>query len=217
MKNDQFAAPIYPIMWDVPPIYPLKGPTLRAIASTLNGGYGGQARARRYESVILSEWASKGGKAVLEKYGREHFVELRKRRNTKPKPEPEEEWPSPEARKRRKKIAATENGRIGGYRRAERYYPECRSAMAREGGIATRNRYGNEYFREIRKKRKHYAKNYLTRKTWQRLREDALQNANTSNWPMNEIWLALARSYERDQMAEVLRKRLVASLVKSSR
>ncbi len=32
--------------------------------------------------------------------------------------------------------------------------------MAREGGIATRNRYGNEFFRQIRKKRRYYRKGY---------------------------------------------------------
>jgi hypothetical protein len=46
--------------------------------------------------------------------------------------------------------------------------------MAREGGIATRNRYGNDLYRVIRKFRKYYAKGYLTRKTKQRLREEAL-------------------------------------------
>jgi hypothetical protein len=36
------------------------------------------------------------------------------------------------------------------------------------GGIATRNRYGNEFYREIRKKRKRYLKHYVTQKTKQK-------------------------------------------------
>ena len=184
MKNDQFPALIYPF-----------GPT-RAMVSRSNGSYGGVARAARYEPLILSEWASKGGKAVLEKYGREHFIELRKRRNTKPKPT-KSSLPelSPRVRAELRTIAATENGRLGGFRRAELFYPECRQAMAREGGIATRNRYGNEFFREIRKKRRYYAKGYITKKTKQRIREDALQNAKTAPWPLKELWLAIAQSY----------------------
>lgn len=177
----------------LPPITSLI-PT-RAMASRSNGSYGGEARAARYEPLILSEWASKGGKAVLQKYGREHFVELRKRRGTKP-PERPEPWPSPKLRKYFKSIAARENGRKGGFARAELFYPKCRQAMAREGGIATRNRYGNEFFREIRKRRKNYAKGYMTRKTKQRMREFCLQNAKTAHWAVKNLWLSLARDYE---------------------
>jgi hypothetical protein len=54
--------------------------TKRLIAARTNGSYGGQERALRYEQVILSEWGSRGGKAVLAKYGPEYFKELRKRR-----------------------------------------------------------------------------------------------------------------------------------------
>jgi hypothetical protein len=43
--------------------------------------------------------------------------------------------------------------------------------MTRQGGIATRNRYGNDFFREIGKKRRYYLKGYITRKTKERLRE----------------------------------------------
>lgn len=44
--------------------------------------FGGFARACKYDPFILSEWAAMGGRAVLQKYGREHFVEMRKRRKT---------------------------------------------------------------------------------------------------------------------------------------
>ena len=50
------------------------------ISSRENGSYGGQARAILYDKDVLSEWASWGGKAVLERYGREYFVEIRKNR-----------------------------------------------------------------------------------------------------------------------------------------
>jgi len=43
----------------------------RAIVSRENGRYGGEARAAKYEPSILSEWASRGGNAILEKYGPE--------------------------------------------------------------------------------------------------------------------------------------------------
>src|SRR5215472_3864150 len=88
----------------------------RAVASRENASLGGEARAARYEPLILSEWASKGGKAVLEKYGKEYFSEIPKRRAINRK--------SREARFARvKKImrsrAARENGRKGGLSRAE--------------------------------------------------------------------------------------------------
>jgi hypothetical protein len=167
------------------------------MASRSNGSYGGEARAAKYEPIILSEWASKGGKAVLEKYGREHFVELRKRRNTKPKlSPPEETWPSPALRKYFKTIAARENGRKGGFRRAELFYPECRQAMAREGGIATRNRYGSDFFREIRKRRKSYPKGYITKKTKQRILNDAIQHMKTEeNWALKHLWRSVALNF----------------------
>jgi hypothetical protein len=59
--------------------------TKRSVAARENGSYGGQERASRYERVILSEWSSRGGKAVLAKYGPEYFKELRKRRKNYPK------------------------------------------------------------------------------------------------------------------------------------
>jgi hypothetical protein len=57
----------------------------RLISSRQNGSYGGQARAILYDKDVLSEWASWGGKAVLKKYGRDYFIEIRKRRRKYPK------------------------------------------------------------------------------------------------------------------------------------
>jgi len=59
--------------------------TKRLISSRENARYGGLERFSRYDDVILSEWSSRGGKAVLGKYGHEYFVALRKRRKTYPK------------------------------------------------------------------------------------------------------------------------------------
>ena len=97
---------------------------------------------------------------MLAKYGREYFTELRQRRTTYPKyslsPVIPPNW---------RLIAARANGRRGGMRRAECYSVESLQVMARLGGIATRNRYGNEFFRKIRKKRWGYPKGYVTKKT----------------------------------------------------
>jgi hypothetical protein len=57
----------------------------RTIAARENGREGGFGRASRYSGEVLSEWASSGGNAVLLKYGREYFSELRKRRKNYPK------------------------------------------------------------------------------------------------------------------------------------
>jgi len=82
----------------------------------------------------------------------------------------------------------------GGYRRAELFSPECRQAMAREGAIATRDRYGKEFFREITKRRKHYMKGYITNKTKQRI---AVQKGRSeTNWGIGALWLAVAREFQ---------------------
>jgi hypothetical protein len=144
--------------------------------------------------VILSKWAALGGKAVLERYGREHFAHMRQLRRNAPSSgdEPPADW----IKREMKLISARENGRIGGFRRAELYGEKCRQAMARQGGIATRNRYGNQFFREIRKKRRHYLKGYITAKTKERIREDALQKAQSEpNWGLRSLWCAVAREF----------------------
>jgi len=66
------------------------------------------------------------------------------------------------------------------------------------GGIATRNRYGNEFFRQIRKRHRYYRKGYITRKTKERLREKAIQHVRTEkNWAIAELWKAVAKRWER--------------------
>jgi hypothetical protein len=167
----------------------------RAIACRENGSLGGEARAARYAPIILSEWASKGGKAVLRKYGGAYFVQLRKLRTNYPKHS--EKPPANWVRREMKLISARENGRIGGYRRAELYSAKCRQAMARQSGIATRNRYGSEFFREIRNKRRHYLKGYITKKTKRRIFENAVQNAQSEpNWGIRALWLAVAQEFQ---------------------
>jgi hypothetical protein len=128
--------------------------------------FGGFARACKYEPVILSEWAAKGGQAVLQKYGREHFVEMRKRRKnySRQHTEPEAFELDPSVMKKLRQRAARENGRKGGELRAERYFPKCRQAMAREGGIATRNRYGNDFFRGDQEKAQELSKGLYDKK-----------------------------------------------------
>ncbi len=82
-------------------------------------------------------------------------------------------------------------------RRAQLYGAESRQAMAREGGIATRNRYGNEFFRQIRKKRRYYRKGYITRKTKERLREEAIQHVKAEkNWAIAALWRGVAKTWE---------------------
>src|ERR1700730_875346 len=61
-----------------------KFPRRRDVARE-NGSNGGYVRAGRYRSKKLSEWAARGGEAVLAKYGPDYFVELRKRRKNYPK------------------------------------------------------------------------------------------------------------------------------------
>lgn len=162
----------------------------RLIAARKNGSYGGQERASRYDDVILSEWGSWGGKAVVAKYGTEYFVELRKRRTSYPKySNPPVIQPS------RRLIAARENGRKGGIRRAEYFSPESLQAMARQGGIATRARYGTEFYGAIRKFRTCYPKGYLTHKTKQRLQKEALQHAKKEkDWAIASLWSGIAKT-----------------------
>jgi hypothetical protein len=106
---------------------------------------------------------------VLEKYGSEHFIEIRKRRQDYPS-----ECTELPVKQFRRSINAQVNGRKGGLVRAELYAAEHRREWGRFGGQATRNRYGSEFFREIRKNRKFYKKGYITQKTKARLREEAL-------------------------------------------
>jgi hypothetical protein len=120
--------------------------TNRSKAARTNGSYRGQERALRYEQVILSEWGSRGGKAVLAKYGPEYFKELRRRRKHYPKYSE-----SPVIRPNWRSMAGRQNGHRGGMRRAEFYSREHLREWAQLGGIATRTRHGKrcgfQYFR----------------------------------------------------------------------
>ena len=139
----------------------------RRIAARENGRNGGYARAGRYSSEKLSEWAAKGGEAVLTKHGPDYFVELRKRRKNYPK----QNEPYAVFQDSPRVVAGRQNGQQGGFARAELHGPERRKEWARLGGIATRTRHGNDFYREIRKLRKYYLPGYLTRKTEERLRQ----------------------------------------------
>lgn len=171
----------------------LSSPSKRMISARENASYGGQARAQRFfnRPEMLKEWSSRGGKAVLEKYGREYFVELRRLRKHYPKYKNSE----PATRPNWRREAAIENGRLGGIRRAELLSPECLKAMAREGGLATLERYGNEHFKEIRKKRRYYKKGYITARTKARVHREALQNAKETPGPLRYLWLAVANNF----------------------
>jgi hypothetical protein len=144
--------------------------------------------------AVQHEWSSRGGKALLAKFGREYFVQLRQRRTHCYKHnEPDRTRPSPRV------VAARANGRKGGNRRAEHYGPESLSAMARLGGITTRVRHGSEFFREIRKKRKRYPKGYIIQRTKDRLRQEAIHNAHVeTNWAIAELWKAVALQFQHD-------------------
>src|ERR1017187_8731271 len=138
--------------------------TKRAIAARANGREGGLERSLRYGPDVLAEWSSWGGQAVVEKYGREYFIELRKRRKHYPKYSEPVAQPSPRL------LAGKRNGEKGGNARAERHCPQQLREWARLGGIATWERHGPDFFRRIRKLRRHYKKGYLTGKTKERLK-----------------------------------------------
>ncbi len=167
-------------------------PTRRTIASRVNGSLGGEARASRHDPVVLQEWSSRGGKTVLEKYGREYFIELRKKREHYPSL-----WESPSVRKRLRSLTNKRNGHKGGVARAHRYTSEHFREWGRLGGKATSARHGTEFFREIRKMRENYPKGYMTRKTKARIRENALRQAKTApNFAIAELWRAVAGEWE---------------------
>jgi hypothetical protein len=149
-----------------------QGSSRRTIAARENGREGGHARASSYSGDVLSEWASYGGKAVLAKYGPEYFSELRKRRKNYPK-----QNESPLIPPNWRSVTAREDGQKGGLARAARYSPECFREWGRLGGIETLVRHGKKFYREIRKKRKYYKKDYLTRKTKIRWRKKCEREA----------------------------------------
>ena len=133
---------------------------------------------------------------MLEKYGLGYFGELRKRRTHYPKYKRDHDE-SPLIQPSHRSLAARVNGRKGGIRRAAYYGKACLQAMAREGGIATRNRYGSQFYREIRKLRTTYSKGYITKKTKERLRQWAIREANAEKNPaLAAIWRVQATAWE---------------------
>jgi hypothetical protein len=155
-----------------------------------DGSIGGLKRAEYYGPDVLSEWAAKGGKAVLAKYGREYFVELRKRRMTC-FDEIERRKAFESAQTESRSMAVRRNAQRGGLARRALSSAEQRSNWARKGGIATRARYGNAFYREIRKLRKRYRTGYLTRKTKERISEAFQRSVNKQledNPQMASLW-----------------------------
>jgi hypothetical protein len=170
------------------------GSSRRTIAATENGSEGGHKRACVYSGDVLSEWASRGGKTVLAKYGPEYFSELRKRRKNYPK-----QNESPVVKPNWRKIQAWEKGQKGGLARAARYSPEHFREWGRLGGIETLVRHGKKFYRDIRKKRKYYKKGYLTRKTKMRLRKKCERLAIKANKENNSaiagLWKVEAKEF----------------------
>ena len=69
--------------------------------------------------------------------------------------------------------------------------------MARAGGIATRDRYGSQFYRDIRKLRKTYWAGYITKRTKERLRQWALREAKAEKNPaLAAIWRVQATVWE---------------------
>jgi hypothetical protein len=132
-----------------------------------------------------------GGAAVLHKYGRDYFAQLRKRRKSYPKYS-ESPVITPNWRLR----AASENGQKGGLVRAARYSYTHFREWGRLGGIATWVRYSKKFYREIRKKWKCYEKNYFTRKTKMRLRRKCEREARKARGlPSGWLWKVAAEGF----------------------
>ena len=172
----------------------------RLASARENGGEGGRKRAAVYGEDVLSEWASRGGRAVLVKYGPDYFAELRKRRKNYPK---YSDQSSPVVRPNWRARAAWRNGQKGGLARAALYSYEHFREWGRLGGIETWVRYGNKFYREIRKKRKFYLKNYRTRKTKLRIKRECEREARKAQGsPLEYLWKAMVQ-----EMASQLSRR----------
>jgi hypothetical protein len=76
-------------------------------------------------------------------------------------------------------------------RRAEFYSPEHLREWGRLGGIATRTRYGSEFFRAIRKLRKYYLKGYITRKTKQKMHQMMVDMYKAESNPVARLVMRL--------------------------
>jgi hypothetical protein len=162
-------------------------------SSRENGCEGGRKRAELYEQEVLSEWASRGGEAVLAKYGPDYFSELRKRRKNYPK---YTDQSSPVVTPNWRSRAARKNGQKGGLARAALYSYEHFREWGRLGGIETWIRHGNKFYREIRKKRKYYRKNYQKPKTIRRLMKYCERMARNEKGSVIEyLWKAAAEHF----------------------
>jgi len=170
----------------------------RLASARENGSEGGRERAKRYSGDVLSEWASRGGQALLHKFGPDYFVNLRKRRKNYPKYSE-----SPVIRPNWRARIAWENGQKGGLVRAALYSYTHFREWGRLGGIETWCRYGSTFYRQIRRKRKYYQKNYFTRKTKLRMLRKCEQEARKARGsPIAGLWKAMA-----EELAKQLARR----------
>lgn len=156
----------------------------RTRALRRNGRRGGRKRAARYGPAVLSQWASRGGNAVLQRYGAGHFALLRKRRELR-----ELQAQCPMILLSPRTIAASK----GGHARAKVLTSEVRRAIAQRGGIVTLSRHGHEFYRRIRKLRTYYPT--ITERTKKRIRENAVENARTAHPALQSMWLSVAREF----------------------
>src|SRR5215470_3039976 len=117
--------------------------------------------------------------AVLAKYGREYFVSLRgQRKNLRSGEIAREERDAYDASMLATRLMSFwRNGQKGGLARRALYGAQQCSEWVLQGGMATRERYGKDYYSEIRKLRKRYRKGYVTRKTKERLLESFKREA----------------------------------------
>jgi len=104
----------------------------RQAAAQSNGSIGGSKRAEYYGPDVLSTWAAKGGRAVLAKYGREHFVELRKRHRTCSE-DVQLQKDFEDAQAEARIMALKRNAQKGGLKRGGLYSAEQRSAWGAQG------------------------------------------------------------------------------------
>ena len=129
---------------------------------------------------------------MLAKHGPDYFVELRKRRRTCAE-DVQLQKDFEDALAEARIMALKRNAQKGGLKRGKLYSAEQRSNWARKGGIATRSRYGNDFYQEIRKLRKRYRKGYLTRKTKERLGETFKRRAEDEAYSgVGALWNFLA-------------------------
>jgi hypothetical protein len=160
--------------------------TENRLSAKESGRVGGYARAERYGHEVLSDWASSGGFAILGKYGKQYFSDLRKRRKHYPK-RYVDQTDEPAVTTPPAVVSARANGQRGGFARAKRYSKQHIVEWGRRGGLAVRKLYGRDYFRKIRKLRKRYRKGYLTKTTKQRIQrelDEAARDGLITSFPL---------------------------------